>query len=99
MNRDNKVCREAIAQSLKRRLSQWGRVATGAALLIVMPTSTIAAQVPEICRQNNGANILKCQKTCAKACEDPEFQYAEVNGKAIYEAKCEKVLAIPEAQR
>ena len=76
-------------QALSAVVLVWGVIAPAAA----------QAQVPEICRQNNGANILKCQKTCASACKDVKFRYKRVGGKLIYKEKCNQLLETPEAQR
>ena len=80
------------------------RLLPGVAVALVLAAGTGAAhaqsvRVPEICKKDNGAHILTCQKTCAPACDDPEFQFATVNGKAIYEGKCDKLLSIPENAR
>ena len=103
----NSTVRKMPLSDDKRQLFGWlqpkrewfARMLLGGMVALLLSTPLAAQRIPEICRQNNGDNILKCQKTCAKACEDPEFQYAVINGKAIYEANCEKVLEIPESQR
>ena len=53
-----------------------------------------ALSVPEICKQENGKNILKCPRTCRRACEDADFFLTKVNGKRVYDVPCAKIRAM-----